>query len=157
MKERWMRSVGVLLGAIVLFAPAVCDAQSLEAFYRGKTVTVIIGYPPAGANDLYARALARHIGKHIPGNPTVVPRNMPGAGSLVLANWLYNVAPKDGTAFGIIGRGTPFDPILGIEAAKFDPTKYLWLGSMNNEVSVCVSWHTSGITKFEQLLKQELV
>jgi hypothetical protein len=82
---------------------------------------------------------------------------MPGAGSLVLANWLYNVAPKDGTAIGGIGRGTPFDPLLGIEAAKFDPARYLWLGSMNNEVSVCVSWHTSPVKKFEDLLKHELV
>jgi tripartite-type tricarboxylate transporter receptor subunit TctC len=81
---------------------------------------------------------------------------MPGAGSLVLANWLYNVAPKDGTAIGAIGRGTPFDPLLGIEAAKFDSTKSLWLGSMNNEVSVCVAWHTSGIAKYEDVLKKEL-
>jgi hypothetical protein len=96
------------------------------------------------------------MGKHIPGNPTLVPKNMEGAGSLRLANWLYNVAPKDGTAIGAIGRGTPFDPLLGIEAAKFDSTKYLWLGSMNNEVSVCVSWHTSGVTKYEDVLQKEL-
>ena len=82
---------------------------------------------------------------------------MPGAGSLVLANWLYNVAPKDGTAFGIIGSGTGFDPLLGIEAAKFDPTRFLWVGSMNNESSVCVSWHTSGFTRFEDTLAKEII
>ena len=148
--------------AIAIVLPSIAyvqtaHAQSVADFYKGKNVELLIGYSGGGGYDVYARLLARHMGKHIPGNPTIVPRNMPGAGSLVLANWLYNVAPKDGTAFGIIGRGTGFDPMLGIDAAKFDPTKYLWLGSMNNEVSVCVSWHTSGITKFEQLLKQELV
>jgi tripartite-type tricarboxylate transporter receptor subunit TctC len=141
----------------VLIPPSTGHAQGVADFYKGKTVELLIGYSGGGGYDVYARLLARHMGKHIPGNPTIVPRNMPGAGSLVLANWLYNVAPKDGSAFGIIGRGTPFDPMLGIEAAKFDPTKYLWLGIMNNEVSVCVSWHTSNVTKYEQLLKQELV
>ncbi|MBX9774308.1 MAG: hypothetical protein K2Y71_07820 [Xanthobacteraceae bacterium] len=140
-----------------LTLPSAGHAQSVAEFYRGKTVELLIGYSGGGGYDVYARLLARHMGKHIPGNPTIVPRNMPGAGSLVLANWLYNVAPKDGTSFGAIGRGTPFDPMLGIDAAKFDPTKYLWLGSMNNEVSVCVSWHTSGVTNYKQLLKRELV
>jgi tripartite-type tricarboxylate transporter receptor subunit TctC len=147
---------GIAIAAIAFALPTITHAQSVADFYKGKTVELLIGYSGGGGYDVYARLLARHMGRHIPGNPTIVPRNMPGAGSLVLANWLYNVAPKDGTAFGIIGRGTPFDPLLGIEAAKFDPTKYLWLGSMNNEVSVCVSWHTSGITKFEQLLEKEL-
>jgi tripartite-type tricarboxylate transporter receptor subunit TctC len=148
---------GIAIAAVALALPSAAHAQSVADFYKGKTVELLIGYSGGGGYDVYARLLARHMGRHIPGNPTIVPRNMPGAGSLVLANWLYNVAPKDGTAFGIIGRGTPFDPMLGIEAAKFDPTKYLWLGSMNNEVSACVSWHTSGVTKYEQLLQKELV
>jgi tripartite-type tricarboxylate transporter receptor subunit TctC len=153
--RRFMRAIAIVATAIAL--PTVTHAQSVADFYKGKTVELLIGYSGGGGYDVYARLLARHMGRHIPGNPTIVPRNMPGAGSLVLANWLYNVAPKDGTAFGIIGRGTGFDPMLGIEAAKFDPTKYLWIGSMNNEVSVCVSWHTSGVTKYEQLLEKELV
>jgi len=148
---------GVMIAAAAFALPSTAQAQSVAEFYRGKSIELLIGYSGGGGYDVYARLLARHISKHIPGNPTVVPRNMPGAGSLVLANWLYNVAPKDGTAFGAIGRGTPFDPMLGIEAAKFDPTKFLWLGSMNNEVSVCVSWHTSGVTKYEELLQRELV
>jgi tripartite-type tricarboxylate transporter receptor subunit TctC len=96
------------------------------------------------------------MGRFIPGNPTIVPKNMPGAGSLVLANWLYNVAPKDGTAFGIIGRGTAFDPLLGSTKAQFDAAKFNWIGSMNDEVSVCVAWHTTGITKLEQVKQNEL-
>ena len=118
-------------------------AQSVADFYKGKSVDLYIGYSVGGAYDLYARMLARHMGKHIPGNPTVVPKNMEGAGALRLANWLYNVAPKDGTAFGIIGRGTGFDPLLGNKAAQFDATKFTWIGSANNEVSICVAWHTS--------------
>ena len=77
--------------------PAVVQAQSLEEFYRGKQLNMVIGYPTGGSNDIYARAVARHIGKHIPGNPTVIPRNMPGGGSLIAANHVFNVAPKDGT------------------------------------------------------------
>jgi tripartite-type tricarboxylate transporter receptor subunit TctC len=150
-----IRSLAIAAAALAI--PSAGHAQSVADFYKGKSIELLIGYSGGGGYDVYSRLLARHIGRHIPGNPTIVPRNMPGAGSLVLANWLYNVAPKDGTAIGNIGRGTPFDPMLGIAAAKFDPTKYLWLGSMNNEVSVCVSWHTSGVTKYEQLLQKELV
>ena len=139
-------------------SPHAAAARRAPAdFYKGKTVDLYIGYSVGGAYDLYARMLARHMGKHIPGNPTVVPKNMEGAGSLRLANWLYNVGPKDGTAFGIIGRGTGFDPLLGNKAAQFDGTKFTWIGSANNEVSICVAWHTTGITKFEDLLTKELI
>jgi tripartite-type tricarboxylate transporter receptor subunit TctC len=148
---------GVLAAALTFMAAAAGHAQSPAEFYKGKTVELYVGYSVGGGYDLYARMLARYMGKHIPGNPTVVPKNMAGAGSLLLANWLYNVGPKDGTAFGIIGRGTGFDPLLGNEKAKFDGPKFTWLGSMNDEVSICVAWNTSGITKFEDVLTKELV
>ena len=147
----------VLAIGIVLISPVMATAQSVADFYKGKTVDLYVGYSVGGAYDLYARMLARHMGKHIPGNPNVIPKNMEGAGSLRLANWLYNVAPKDGLAFGIIGRGTGFDPLLGNKAAQFDGNKFTWLGSANNEVSVCVAWNTSGITKFEDLQTKELI
>jgi tripartite-type tricarboxylate transporter receptor subunit TctC len=140
-----------------VLAAQPASAQDAAAFYKGKTVELYIGYSVGGGYDLYARMLAKHMGKHIPGNPIVLPKNMTGAGSLRLANWLYNVAPKDGTAFGAIGRGTPFDPILGNDKAQFDATKYAWIGSMNNEVSICVAWETSGIKTFDDLLTKELV
>ncbi len=102
--------------------------------------------------------LSRFMGKHMPGGKSnIVTKNMPGAGSLVLANWLYNVGPKDGLVFGTIGRGTGFDPLLGSDKAKFDATKFNWIGSMNDEVSVCVAWHTTGVTKLEQVMQKELV
>src|ERR1700688_1370894 len=144
--------------AVLAVLPAsIAGAKSPAEFYKGKTVEFYIGYSVGGGYDLYARTIARHIGKHIPGNPTVVPKNMEGAGSLRLANWLFRVGPKDGTVIGTIGRGTGFDPILGQQGAQFDGTKFTWLGSANNEVSVCVSWNaTSGITKFEDLLTKEM-
>ncbi len=143
--------------ALTLSLPTVGHTESVAEFYKGKTIELSVGFSAGGAYDIYARLLARHMSERIPGNPNIVVRNMPGAGSLLQSNWLYNVAPKDGTAIGAIGRGTPFDPMIGIEAAKFDPMKFGWLGSMNNEVSVCVSWHNSGITNFEQLKQKELV
>jgi len=148
---------GLAAVVLALLAAAPARAQSVADFYRGRNVDLYIGYSAGGAYDLYARFLARHIGKHIPGNPTVVPKNMEGAGSLRLANWLYNVGPKDGSAFGIIGRGTGFDPLLGNTKAQFDATRFSWIGSANNEVSICVAWHTSGVTKFEDMLEKPLV
>ena len=133
------------------------QAQSPADFYKGKNVELYIGYSVGGGYDLYARVLARHIGRHIPGNPTIVVKNMEGAGSLRLANWLYRVAPKDGSVFGIIGRGTGFDPLLGQQAAQFDGTKFTWIGSGNHEVSVCVSFEgRAGVTKFDDLRVKEM-
>src|SRR5262249_49275703 len=146
------------VGAILAWGcpPPAAPAQSPTAFYSGKNVELYIGYSAGGGYDVYARLLARHMGRFIPGNPTIVAKNMPGAGSLLLANWLYNVAPKDGSVLGTIGRGTGFDPLLGSTKAQFDAARFNWVGSMNDEVSVCVAWHTSGVTTLEQLKQKEL-
>jgi tripartite-type tricarboxylate transporter receptor subunit TctC len=151
----WTRSVAI--GAFALLPAALAHAQSPAEFYKGRNVDLYIGYSVGGAYDLYARVLARHLGKHIPGNPTITPKNMEGAGSLRLANWLYNVGPKNGTALGTIGRGTAFDPLLGSKGAQFQADKFTWIGSANNEVSVCVAWRTSGVTKFEDVFERELI
>src|SRR5467141_3635238 len=121
-----MRVVAIVRAAAILaFSPmSHAHAQDPASFYKGKTLDLYVGYSAGGGYDVFARALARHMGRFIPGNPTIVPKNMPGAGSLVLANWLYNVAPKDGSAFGMIGRGTAFDPLLGSTKAQFDATKF---------------------------------
>jgi len=145
------------IGAWLTASLLPVHAQSPADFYRGKNVELYVGYSVGGGYDLYSRMLARHMGKHIPGNPTVLTKNMEGAGSLRLANWLYRVAPKDGTVFGMIGRGTGFDPLLGNKSAQFDGPKFTWIGSANNEVSICVAWHTSGVTKFDDLLTKEMV
>jgi tripartite-type tricarboxylate transporter receptor subunit TctC len=135
-------------------APAA--AQSPAEFFKGKTVDLYIAYSVGGGYDLYARMVARHLGKHIPGNPLVVPKNMEGAGGLRLANWMYQAAPRDGTALGATSRSVAFEPMLGNKAAQYDATKFTWIGSANDEVSVCVSWHTSGVSRFEDLLTKEL-
>ncbi len=153
----WHWGATAVAAATIGLGASGAHAQSPADFYKGKTVEVYVGYSAGGGYDVYGRMLARYMGKHIPGNPTMVVKNMEGAGSLRLANWIYNAAPKDGTAFGIIGRGAAFDPLFGNKAAQFDPNKYNWVGSMNNEVSVCVSWKDSGVNKFEDLLTKELV
>jgi tripartite-type tricarboxylate transporter receptor subunit TctC len=105
-------------------------------FYQGKTVRMLVGSAPGGGYDSYARTFAQYLRKHIPGEPTIVVQNMPGAGGMVVTNWLFNVAPKDGTAFGLLQRGIPFHPFFGEKNAKFVPTEFNWLGSFNSETSV---------------------
>ena len=121
------------------FAVRSGRADSVEDFYKGKTVNLIIGYSVGGGYDLYGRLLARHLGKHIPGHPDVVPQNMTGAGSLRAAQYIYSVAPKDGTAIATFGRTIPTTPLLTPASAQFDGTKFTWLGSITNEVSACVT------------------
>jgi tripartite-type tricarboxylate transporter receptor subunit TctC len=152
--EIWARGIAAV---ILACAASPASAQTPADFYRGRNVELYIGYSVGGAYDLYARTIARHLAKHIPGNPTIVPKNLEGAGSLRLANWLYNVGAKDGSVLGTIGRGTAFDPLLGSKGAQFKADQFTWIGSANNEVSLCVAWKGSGITKFEDLLTKELI
>lgn len=132
-------------------------AQTPEEFYKGRTVELYIGYSVGGGYDAYARLLARHMGEHIPGNPTIVPKNMPGAGSLKLTNWLYEAAPRDGTVFATVARAAPFDPLFGNEQAQFDAKEFTYIGSANNEVSVCAAMDGSGIRTLEDLKRKELI
>jgi tripartite-type tricarboxylate transporter receptor subunit TctC len=133
---------------VCLTAPVRADP--VEDFYKNRTIRVIIGYSVGGGYDLYARLLARHMEKHIPGRPKLLPQNMEGAGSLKAANYLYGVAPKDGSTIGIIGRGLAMEPLLG--DAKYDATKFSWIGSIANEISVCASWHTSPVKNWDDVL-----
>lgn len=152
------RFIGAFTALTALAVPSCAAlAQSPADVYKGKTIDVVAGFTVGGAYDVYARLLARHIGHHIPGAPLVVPRNMEGAGSLRLANWLYQVGPKDGTVIGTFGRGVAFDPLLGVQGAAFDATKFNWIGSANDEVSVCVAWTASGITSIEDVIARELI
>jgi len=124
----------------------VTPPAAADDFYSGKTIQLLIGFSSGGGYDLYARALARYLGRHIPGNPQIVPQNMPGAGSLKLVNYLFNVAPKDGTAIGHFAPGVTAEPLLGHAAgAQFDASQFGWLGSVSQEVSVCAYTATSGI------------
>lgn len=138
------------LGASVSLA----QAQAPADFYRAKTVNMLIGYSAGGGYDLYARMVARYMPKHIPGQPAMVPQNMPGAGSLKVVNYLYQVAPRDGTAIGTFGRSLPLYPLL-IAPADFDGTKLSYLGSVATDTSLCISWAASPIKNFDDVLKKE--
>ena len=153
MKKSVLR-IAVLL-VVSLAAPAAF-AQSVEEFYKGKTLQLYVGFGPGASYDLYARIIGEHLGRHIPGAPRVVVMNMEGAGSLRLANWLYNVASKDGTVIGTVSRAVPFAPLVG-SGAQFDATKFSWIGSANNEVSTCVANATSGVKTFAQLRETPLI
>jgi tripartite-type tricarboxylate transporter receptor subunit TctC len=150
------RSIGAGLAALVLAAPPAL-ADEVADFYKGKTVTVIVGYSPGGGYDTYARVLAKHIGKYIPGNPTVVIQNMPGAGSLVAANHLFKIAPKDGTAFGTFARNMPMLGMIGTDQnVQFDPRQFTWLGSSSsfaNDAYVLLTRKDAKIKSLEEARK----
>ncbi|MEA2660187.1 MAG: hypothetical protein QOF64_3007 [Candidatus Binatota bacterium] len=160
MLERAMRLLGaaMTLGVAtnIALAQQPAGAQSVEAFYRGKTVNFIIGYPPAGANDNYARTVARHIGKHIPGNPTVVPRNMPGAGSLIAANHVFSVAPRDGTVLCLLAATVPLEEALGTNV-KFKSAEFTWIGRMSSSINVTIMNATSPVKNIQDAFEKETV
>jgi len=146
-----------LVLAVLWPLPGRAQTQSVESFYRGKTITVLIGYGVGGSDDLWARLLARYMGRHIPGQPLVVPQNMPGAGSLVAANQVYNVSPKDGTVIGVINRGVPFEAVLGGGGVQFDPRKFNWLGSPDSDVIVAYVRTDAPIRHVSELRDKELI
>ena len=146
-----------VIGLACVTASAGVLADAVADFYKGKDVELYIGYKPGGGYDGYARLIARHMGKHIPGNPNVVPKNMPGAGSVKLTNWLWEGAPQDGTVFGAISRGAPFEPLLGNDKAKFKANKFHWVGSANNEVSICATVKRTGMKSWKDLRTREVL
>jgi tripartite-type tricarboxylate transporter receptor subunit TctC len=131
--------ISICVASIAIGAAA--QAQSPAEFYKNKTINMMVGYPPGGGYDVYARVIAGHMAKHIPGTPNIVVRNRPGAASLVLVNELYAASPQDGTVIGTFARSVAMDRLLGRQGANFVPTELNWLGSANNEVSICTVWH----------------
>lgn len=154
-RRRRLRAAVVAAALLVAFLAAAgvsARADPVADFYAGKTVRILVGFSPGGGYDLYARTLGRYLGKHIPGEPTVVVQNMPGAGSLKVVNWLFNAAPKDGTALATFARGIVFEPLLGhAEGAQFEAARFNWIGSISNEVSVCALNAASGIKTFADM------
>jgi len=146
-----------MLALAFVAAPVTAQAQSVAEFYRGKTVNVYIGVGVGGEYDIQARLVARHIGKHIPGHPTVVPQNMTGAGGLRMINYLYNVAPKDGTNIGMIANAFPAMQAVGIAGVQFDAAKMGWLGSIAPAVETMAVWHTTGVKNIDDARKREVV
>jgi tripartite-type tricarboxylate transporter receptor subunit TctC len=152
------RTNGVRLLLGLLVAMALGDPASAQKIdLSGQKVTLAIATPSGGGYDLYARLVARFLGAYLPGNPTIVPTNMPGAGSLIAANWLYNVAPKDGTAIAIMPSATAFENLLGNAGARFDARKFNWLVSLNDYTAVAVVWHEAPFHSAADLLTRELL
>jgi tripartite-type tricarboxylate transporter receptor subunit TctC len=143
----------VAMAALLPGASQLARAATPAQFYKGRTVFIIVGYSAGGGYDLYARVLAEHLGKHIPGNPTVIPQNMPGAGSIKAALYLYSVAPKDGTVIGTFARGMASAALMG--QANFDARKFNWLGSITKDTSVCISWNTSPIKTWNDVMTKQ--
>lgn len=135
---------------------AIASADAISDFYRGKTVSVIVAAPPGGGYDLLARTISRHLGSYIPGQPTIVVRNMPGAGGIVAMNYMYNSAPRDGTAIGAMQNNAPFEPLFGTKEALYDPTKFNWLGSPSTETALLAVWHSVPVAKFEDVRAREI-
>jgi tripartite-type tricarboxylate transporter receptor subunit TctC len=142
--------------AVALMAPAA-SAQSAADFYKGKTVTILVGSDVGGGYDLTARTLAHHFARHVPGHPNVIVQNKPGASSIVAANYVYEIAPKDGTVIAAVQRPIPFQTLFGDAGVRFDVRKMQWLGSTTNELGVVVAWHTAPQRTVDDLFKIEMV
>jgi len=146
----------LLLAAACAAAPFVGTAAAQPAHFKGETITITIGYPPGGAPDAYMRVLARHYGRYIPGHPTIVAKNMQGAGGLRAANHLYNAAARNGTELASFGPSAAMEPLLGNDQAKFDSTRFSWIGSITQEISFCGVWQRPGAAgSFEDMFKTE--
>lgn len=132
-------------------------AQSPAEFYKAKTIRLLIGFGPGGGYDLYARLLARHMDRHIPGNPSIVPENMPGAGSLLVVNHLAHASPRDGTVFATFASGVPAAPLLTPEQVKFKSTDLTWIGSANDDVLLDYISHTAPATTIDGVRQREII
>ncbi len=146
-----------LMAAAIAFA--LCGANAATAqqeMFKGKTIRLSSGVSPGGGFDLITRVFAEFVGKHIPGNPTVIADNRPGAGGRVLANWLYSVAAKDGTQIGMVGPWTVLEPLWGTQGAQFDASKFNWIVNANREASSCVFWKGRGVENFEDMRRREI-
>ena len=154
--ESLSRRVALALGAASLLCATAAYTQPAADFYKGKTVTLVVSSSPGGGYDIMSRTIAKYLGSHLPGNPRVVVQNMPGAGGIVAMNYFYTNAPKDGTVLGAMQNNTPFEPLLGTREAKYDPTKFNWLGSPSTEVGLIAVWRNVPVNTLADLKRREI-
>jgi tripartite-type tricarboxylate transporter receptor subunit TctC len=147
----------MMVVALTVLSPAVAMAQPVADFYRGKSVSLILGYPGGGSNGIYARAIARQMGKYIPGNPNVIFKTMPGAGSLIAANHLFHVAPRDGTVLGFISATIPLEELLGVGGVKFKSAQFNWIGRVAPGVNMTFVMNTSPIKTIQDVLRRDVI
>lgn len=145
----------VIAGATALVSLCATAHAQEDTFFKGKEISIDIGFGPGGGYDTYGRLMSRHFGKFIPGNPTVVARNVPGAGGVKLAAEIYNVAPKDGTRLGLFAATTALEPLFGNTDAKYETTKFTWIGNLDSDVSSCGTWKHTGIKTWEDMKTKE--
>ena len=158
MPTRRSRSTATALALLCLAGGTAAAEEPAASFYKGKTVTIMVGSSPGGGYDLYARLIGRHLGRHIPGNPSIVVGNMPGAASNVLAAHIYNVAPKDGTVIGAIFMGAVVEPLLGQkQRATHDTSRFNYIGNANKDTYVCLVRSDAPVKTFGEALEKELV
>jgi tripartite-type tricarboxylate transporter receptor subunit TctC len=150
-------TLALSLALVALALPPPAAAQSVADYYRGRTVTISVGLSAGGGYDLHARVLARYFGKHLPGTPAIVVKNAPGAGGLTLVNSLYSTLARDGTEVATFERGILLEPLLDAAQARFDPLRFNWIGSTDNDASTCLSWHTAAVKTMDDALRQELI
>ncbi len=143
----------VVAAQCLLAATVPAHSDAVADFYKGKTLTLIAGFPPGGGYDTYVRVLARHFGRFVPGQPSVVASNMPGAGSLNAANYIYNKATPDGLSLAMFASSAAMEPLLGNKSAQFENTKFSWIGSLSNDVAYCGVWQSQGVpATFNEML-----
>lgn len=140
---------------VLLSAPGA-QADEIVDFYRNKRMTMNVGSTPGDGTDLYGRLIARAMSKHIPGNPQIIATNIPGANGLVAANYMYNMASKDGLALGTFSRYAVFESLWNNPSARFSPDRFNWIGNVNVDVSVCVTWHTLGVKSLAEFMRRDL-
>jgi len=145
----------MLIGLAAMVAPLA--PLHAEDFYQGKQITIVVGFSAGGTYDATARLFARFLGKHLAGNPTVIVRNQPGAGSLVATTNLFNTAPRDGTTLGVIGGGTVLEPLLGNPQAKYDARQFAWIGGRSRDNFLCVVWHTVPVNTIADVMERQTV
>lgn len=143
--------------ALSMLGAHSASSDPVAEFYKGKTFTILVGQEPGTGFDIYSRALARHFSRHVPGNPSVIVQNMTGASGVVAFNWLYNVAPKDGTVMGTSSQNVAVEGLFGNTSAKYEATRFNWIGNMEESAAVCGVTPEANVTKFDDLLTRELV
>jgi tripartite-type tricarboxylate transporter receptor subunit TctC len=151
------RSAVAAAALLVLTGPGPAEAQApaAESFYKGKTINFVVALAAGGGYDQYARTLARHLDKHIPGKPNIVVQNMTGAAGMRATNWMYTVAPRDGLTIGITQRSVLVEPLYGTKEATFDPTKFSWISSLNEEAFIAVIWKGRGLDSIADAQQRE--
>src|ERR1700704_1401756 len=150
--------IGALMCAVASLAcTQMAQAQSVAQFYKGKTINIVVGSDVGGGYDLTARTVARHLSRHIPGEPAIIVQNRPGAGSIIASNYVYEIAPKDGTVIGAVQRPIPFQILFGDTGVRFDVRKMQWIGSTTSELGVVVAWHPAPQKTYHDVPKAEMM